>query len=149
VSLEACSSDAPTEPHHAIPSFEVSGAFALSIGPVTQLADGRVSYEVIVANRALSAITVTWGDCRAFLQLFSDASRSGNPAFDEGGDPLLGCAAYSRTDTVAVGASLSLPRIVPASMLAGVSAGHYFTAVRVAPNGHESTYPSAELDFRR
>jgi len=147
-SIMACGSTKPVEPVGMTPvSIDISGAYSLSAGPeVTQSADGRVSYRVIIANRAASSVTASYSDCWAFLQLFSESNRKGSPVYDEGA---LGasCVAGQRTASIAAGDSLVLTRQVPTSFLIGVPSGHYFSAIRVAPNGSETVLPSGALDF--
>jgi len=129
-------------------SIDISGANTFVVGPIVfQGSDGRINYHVTVTNRAASPITVQYGDCWGFLQLFSSASRTGTPVFDEGN---LGqaCLTYQRTETVAVGDSLVLTRQIPTGFPVGVPAGKYFAAVRSAPNGRQQTFSSGELNFR-
>jgi hypothetical protein len=127
----------------------INGAYSLSVGPgVTQSADGTLNYQVIVVNRTTSNISVTSGGCPTFVQLFSRSDRTGSPVFDEAMIPGLGCVASSTTQSIAGGDSLVFHGHVQLSFITGLSSGHYFAAIRIAPNASEIGLPAGDLEFR-
>jgi hypothetical protein len=149
--LTACGATHPGGPPQGLEpsSIEITGAHSFVVSPILfQGSDGRINYHITVTNRAASPIQVGFGDCWGFLQLFSTAARRGTPVFDEGNLGNQSCVLYHRTDTLGVGESITLTRMVPTSMLLGIPGGHYFGAVRSAPNGQKTTSPSGELDYR-
>jgi len=125
------------------------GPYRVSVGPnVTQSADGRVVYHVTIINPDDSILRITYGDCWAFLNLYSNSGRTSAPVFDEATSQTR-CPAASRNVTLGRrGDSLVLTKQIATSLLHGLPSGHYFASIRIVPNGAGAVFPIGELDFR-
>jgi hypothetical protein len=125
----------------------VTGAYALSGSnvPIDSPTPG-FRYVVTLANQSAASEDVSYGGCWGFFQLYKTPDRTGTPAFDfENTKP--GCEAFSTKVTLRPGEATQLSGSTGFSSLEGegVAGGHYYSSVRVAPNGVQTTVPAGEV----
>jgi hypothetical protein len=126
----------------------LSGSF--SIAGLATVSDSAqvLSYGITVTNTGTTNVLAQYGDCWGFLHLYRAPDRSGTPAFD-GGDATVACRAFA--GSVLIGPNqtwrISRPTDLGFFRLHGVTAGHYYVGIRIAPNGVETIVPGGEVDF--
>lgn len=125
------------------------GPYTLSVGPnVTQATDRSIVYHITIINPDDSILRITYGDCWAFLGLYSSASRTSTPVLDEAAVQTRCPAAARNIVLMKRGDSIVLTKQIATTLLRGVPNGHYFASIRIVPNNMGTVFKIGELDFR-
>jgi hypothetical protein len=150
ISASSCSNgtepragDAPTPTIIAAPY--VLGASA----SITTDASPRLQFSLLVTNKSQGAFDINYGGCWAFVQLFASADLTKTPIFDSGA---LGAACTLESSRVTIGPNQtgSLVGQYPVATILdlGVARGHYFVALRVAPNDSARQIFAGQIDLQ-
>lgn len=151
--IAACSSSRITEqpPVASRPDpLPIAGHYELSAS--TELVrdpTARLHYTVIVTNTSTTQIDVDYGGCWSFFQLFKTSDLTQLPVFDAGAVG-ASCTLSDTRVPIPVGASGTLSGYYPVAALTswGVAPGHYFVAIRLAPNDTLRQIAAGQLDVQ-
>ncbi len=147
----ACSSaQAPDGTLPPVQPLTISSAFGIAASSAAvRDPSSRIRYVLHVTNGSASDERVTYGACWAGVRLFRSAARSGPPAFDSamGTDA---CVLPEYVTTISAGSSTDLVGYVDvASVLAaGITPGHYYVTLVVAPNGAPTQIAAGDVDIQ-
>jgi hypothetical protein len=109
----------------------------------------RLHYAVVVNNTSTSQIVIDYGGCCSFFQLFKTSDLTQTPAFDAGAVG-ADCTLSDTRVTIAAGTSGTLSGCYPVASLTsqGVAPGHYFVALRLAPNDSLRQIAAGQVDVQ-
>jgi hypothetical protein len=109
----------------------------------------RLHYSVVVTNTSSSQIDIDYGGCWSFFQLFSTADLTRSPVFDAGAVG-ASCTLSDTRVSIPAGGSGTLHGYYPVGTLTGlgVAPGHYFVAVRLAPNDSLRQLSAGQVDLQ-
>ncbi len=150
--LAACSSTTASSagPEDILDPVNISGRYSLSGSTVLVGSPAaQVRFSVLVTNLDASPEEVDYGGCSVFVRLFRTPDRSGAPIYDASRQH-MGCTAELRRVSVAPRGSTTIEHYYDRGVFlsAGVSAGHYYVDLLVAPNASTVAIPAGEIDLR-
>lgn len=128
----------------------ISSAYAVAASSGTvRDPNARIRYVLHITNGGTTDEQVSYGDCWATLQLFTSPARTGSPVYDSSTKSGTCTAAQNRAG-IAPGGSADLVGYldVAAAMSAGVSPGHYYVTLVIAPNGSTTTIAAGDVDIQ-
>jgi len=150
VSTSSCSNG--TEPRAVdapIPTIIAAPYLLSASAAITTEASPRLQFSLLVTNKSQGAIDINYGGCWAFFQLFASADLTRTPIFDSGA---LGSSCTLESSRVTIGANQAgslVGRYPVATILdLGVAPGHYFVALRVAPNDSVRQIFAGQIDLQ-
>ena len=131
-------------------AIEIAGKYALTASSevVHDPIDG-LQYSLILTNLSETTMTVSYGGCWAYLQLYSSADVSQTPSYDQSVTN-TGCTLTYTRLVIPPGGTSSLSRVYPVASLIsdGVRPGHYSVAIRVAPNDSLLRVPAGQVEIQ-
>ena len=151
--IASCSSGRITEPTPLAtplvplplgPSYKLSASADVVRDP-----PARLHYAVQVTNTSASQLNFDYGGCWSFFQLFKTSDLTQTPVFDAGAVG-ASCTLELTRVSIAAGASGTLSFYYPIATLTsfGVGSGHYFVAVRLAPNDSLRQVAAGQVDLQ-
>jgi hypothetical protein len=129
----------------------ISSAYAIAASSGTvRDPNARIRYVLHITNGSTTDEQVSYGDCWATVQLFASPARTGSPVFDSSTKGTA-CTTTENLAGIAPGESTDLVGYldVAAAMAAGVTPGHYYVTLVVAPNGSTTPIAAGDIDIQQ
>ena len=152
VCMAACSSAAGPDGYiPPVVPLRISSAYAIAASSATvRDPSARIRYVLHITNGSSADEQVSHGDCWGTVQLFTSPARAGSPIFDSstnGG----ACSPTEILTGIAPGESTDLVGYldIADAMAAGVTPGHYYVTLVVAPNGSTTPIAAGDIDIQQ